>query len=153
MNEFSKAVKFTLLREGFISDDPQDTGKLTIFGVSSKWWPEEVKQLKKLIDEGKIAEAKERATNFFYREYWIKADCHTMDLTFAMVVFDTAVNSGVSKAKEILKECRDDWKLYLLLRIVFNTHCKSEKAHLRGWTHRIAKLYEYLIEKGNYENT
>ena len=147
MNDFNKAVRFTLLVEGFISDDPQDTGKLTIFGISSKWWPEEVKQLKILIDEGKIEEAKERAINFFYREYWIKADCHTMDLPFAMVVFDTAVNSGVSKAKEILKECKDDWKLYLLLRIVFNTYCKSEKTHLRGWTHRIAKLYEFLIEK------
>ena len=147
MCDFNKAVKFTLLREGFISNDPQETGKLTIFGISSKWWPEEVKQLKILIDKGKIAEAKERAINFFYREYWIKADCHTMDLPFAMVVFDTAVNSGVSKAKEILKECKDDWKLYLLLRIVFNTYCKSEKTHLRGWTHRIAKLYEFLIEK------
>ena len=144
MNEFSKAVKFTLLVEGFISNDPQDTGKLTVFGISSKWWPEEVKQLKKLIDEGKIEEAKERAINFFYGEYWIKANCHTMDLPFAMVVFDTAVNCGVSKAKEILKECKGDWKLYLLLRIVFNTHCKTEKTHLRGWTHRIAKLYEYL---------
>jgi len=146
MNEFNKAVKFTLLREGFISNDPKDRGKYTIFGISSRWWPEEVKQLKKLIDERKVAEAKERAINFFYREYWIKANCHTMDLPFAMVVFDTAVNSGRSKAKEILNECKDDWKLYLLLRIVFNTHCKSEKTHLRGWTHRIAKLYEYLEE-------
>ena len=33
---FNKVSKFTLLKEGFISNDPQDTGGLTIFGISSK---------------------------------------------------------------------------------------------------------------------
>jgi len=61
-------------------------------------------------------------------------------------MFDTAVNSGVSRAKTFLKECSGDWKYYLLIRIVFCSKCKTEKFHLRGWTKRIAKLYD-LINK------
>jgi len=141
---FEKASKFTLLKEGFISNDPQDTGGLTIFGISSKWYPTEVAEMKRLINEGKTEEAKKIAIKIYYDEYWMKAKCYELPLPMALVVFDTAINSGVSKAKELLRECSGDWKYYLLLRIVFNTHCKSEKAHLRGWTHRIAKLYEYL---------
>lgn len=150
MKDFQKAVKFTLLREGFISNDPQDTGKLTIFGISSKWYPAEVEHLKKLINEGKIEEAKEYATDFFYKEFWIKSGCMVLKFPMCLAVFDTAVNCGRSKAKEFLEECKGDWKLYLLLRIVFNTYCKSEKTHLRGWTRRIAKLYEFGM--GEREN-
>lgn len=147
MNDFKKAVKFTLLREGFISNDPQDTGKLTIFGISSKWYPAEVAHLKKLINKGKIKEAKQYAIGFYYGEFWIKSGCMILAFPMCLAVFDTAVNSGRSKAKEIFFECKGDWKLYLLLRIVFNTHCKTEKTHLRGWTHRIAKLYEFIIKE------
>ena len=145
--DFEKASKFTLFKEGFISNDPQDTGGLTIFGISSKWYPKEVAEMKRLIGEGKIEEAQKIAIKIYHDEYWIKAKCYELPLTMALVVFDTAINSGVSKAKEILRECSGDWKYYLLLRIVFNTKCESEKAHLRGWTKRIASLYEYVKEE------
>ena len=144
--DFERARKFTLLREGFISNDPEDTGKETIFGVSSKWYPVEVAEMKRLINEGKIEEAKKIAIKIYYENYWMKAKCYELPLPMALVVFDTAINSGVSKAKEILRECSGDWKYYLLIRIVFNTKCESEKAHLRGWTKRIASLYEYVKE-------
>ena len=143
---FNKVSKFTLLKEGFISDDPQDTGGLTIFGISSKWYPKEVAEMKRLIDEGKIEEAKKIAIKIYYDEYWMKAKCYELPLPMACVVFDTSINSGVSKARELLGECSGDWKYYLLLRIVFNTKCATEEEHLRGWTKRIASLYEFVYK-------
>ena len=144
--DFERASKFTLLREGFISNDPEDTGKETIFGISSRFYPKVVQEMKKLINEGKTEEAKKIAIDIYYENYWVKADCDNLPLPMALVVFDTAINSGVSKAKEILRECSGDWRYYLLLRIVFNTKCASEATHLRGWTKRIASLYEYVKE-------
>ena len=143
---FNKVSEFTLFKEGLISDDPEDTGGLTIFGISSKWYPKEVAEMKRLIDEGKTEEAKRIAIKIYYDEYWIKAKCYELPLPMACVVFDTSINSGVSKARELLGECSGDWKYYLLLRIVFNTKCKTEEAHLRGWTKRIASLYEFVYK-------
>jgi len=77
-NNFDKAIKFTLLREGFISNDPNDMGGFTIFGISSRWYPKEVKELKRLIDEGKVEEAKKYAIEFYYKNYWLKAGCNKM---------------------------------------------------------------------------
>ena len=147
MTNYSKAIKFTLLAEGIISDDPEDTGGLTIFGISSRWYPKLVKELHNLILEGKTKVARELAIEFYRTEYWIKAGCHILSNNgrkqLAICVFDTAVNCGVSRAKSLLSESYD-WVYYLMQRVVFNTTCETEKAHLRGWTHRISRLYKYI---------
>lgn len=146
---FQRAIDFTLKAEGVISNDPKDTGGLTIFGISSRWYPELVERLIALVDEGKSWEAIEIAIDFYYHEYWLKAGCEELFRTpsLAVVVFDTAVNCGVSRAKSFLKN-EDDWIHYLMKRVIFNTTCKTEETHLRGWTHRIARLYRYIMKGG-----
>jgi len=147
MKDFDKAIKFTLLREGFISDEPHDPGKLTIFGVSSKWYPKEVTHLKKLINEGKIDEAKQYAIDFFYKEFWLKSGCDSLPYPFNLIIFDTAVNCGRSKAKKFINPY-DDWRDYLFKRIEYYASLKSinAKKSLRGWINRCIKLYK-LIKK------
>jgi len=144
---FLRAVKFTLLAEGIISDDPKDTGGLTVFGISSKWFPELVKQLHKLVLEGKVKVARDLAIEFYKVEYWKKAGCDVLTddnrEQLAICVFDTAVNCGVRMAKSFLLESYD-WVYYLMQRVVYNTTCKTEATHLRGWTRRIARLYRYV---------
>ena len=145
MNDFEKAVKFTLLREGFISNDPQDTGKLTIFGISSKWYPAEVAHLKKLINKGKIKEAKQYAIDFYYKEFWLKSGCNELPFPFNIIVFDTAVNCGRSRAKKCLS-VYSDWKDYLFKRTEFYASLKSinAKKNLRGWINRVVLLYKFV---------
>ena len=145
MNDFDKAVKFTLLREGFISNDPQDTGKLTIFGISSKWYPAEVAHLKKLINKGKIKEAKQYAIDFYYKEFWLKSGCDELPLPFNIIVFDTAINCGRSRARKCLN-VYGDWKDYLFKRTEFYASLKSinAKKNLRGWINRVVLLYKFV---------
>ncbi|HDK27099.1 MAG TPA: hypothetical protein ENG48_08445 [Candidatus Atribacteria bacterium] len=145
--DFDKAVKFTLLREGFISDEPDDPGKLTIFGISSKWYPKEVTHLKKLINEGKIDKAKQYAIDFFYKEFWLKVNCDNLPYPFNLIIFDTAVNCGRSRARKFI-DPYDDWRDYLFKRIEYHASLKSinAKKSLRGWINRCVKLYR-LIKK------
>jgi len=147
MKDFDKAIKFTLLREGFISNEPHDPGKLTIFGISSRWYPKEVAHLKKLINKGKIEEAKKYAIDFFYKEFWLKSGCDSLPYPFNLIIFDTAVNCGRSRAKKLLN-VYDDWQDYLFKRIEYYASLKSinAKKSLRGWINRVIRLYR-LIKK------
>ena len=145
--DFEKAAKFTFNAEGKISNDPDDTGGYTIYGISSKSYPQNVARMKKWIEEGKSELAFDEAKRIYHQNYWVKADCDNMEFPMAMVVFDMAINSGVSAAKKTFEKCLGDWKYFLMERIIYCTHCKTEWKHLRGWTKRIARLYEYLMEK------
>ena len=144
---FDKAVKFTLLAEGIISDDPKDTGGLTVFGISSKWFPDVCKQLHKLVLEGKIEVARDLAIAFYKEKFWDKSGCEVLTANgyeqLAICLFDTAVNCGVAKAKSFMKDSYD-WIYFLMNRVIYNSTCKTEKTHLRGWTKRVVRLYDYV---------
>jgi len=144
--DFIEAVEFTLLQEGVISDDPHDTGGYTIFGISYKWFPEQVKHLKKLLEEGNIEGAIEFTKEFYYNAFWLRAGCDKVYRNLALCIFDTAVNCGISRAKKIRDKSDDSWRIYLLERCDWNTQCKTEKYHLRGWTKRIIRLKRYIEE-------
>jgi len=145
MKDFDKAVKFTLLREGLISNEPDDPGKLTIFGISSRYYPKEVEHLKKLINEGKIEEAKQYAIDFYYKEFWLKSGCDELPFPFDICVFDTAVNCGRSRAKKCFN-VYSDWKDYLFKRMEFYASLKSinAKKSLRGWINRVCLLHRFV---------
>lgn len=149
MKDFNKAIKFTLLQEGLISDEPHDPGKKTIFGISSRWYPKQVEYLQMLLDEGKIDEAKQYAIDFFYKEFWLKSGCDSLPYPFNLVLFDTAVNCGRSRAMQFI-DPYNDWEDYLWKRIEYYASLKSinAKKSLRGWIDRVVKLYK-LIKKKN----
>ena len=143
---FSYAVEFTLRAEGLISNDPKDTGGATILGVSSKWYPYTFKVLKQLLDKGKVNEAIQTSIDFYRVEFWEGANCNNLaDDSFsslAIVTFDAAVNCGIANSRRFIKN--GDWRYALLNRVIYNTKCKTEETHLRGWTRRCARLYKYI---------
>ena len=94
---FDQALQQVLKWEGFISDDKNDTGGLTIWGISSKSHKLAVLKMKALIDSGKKNEALEIAKKIYWQVYWMKANCHTMPEEMSVVHFDTAVNMGRSR--------------------------------------------------------
>ncbi|TET08471.1 MAG: hypothetical protein E3J83_03230 [Candidatus Atribacteria bacterium] len=147
MSNFDEVARFTFNAEGKVSNDPNDTGKYTIYGISSKSYPHNVAKMKKWIEEGKSELAFAEAKRIYKQNYWDKAGCEKMEFKMAMVVFDCAINSGVSRAKKILKESLGNWKYYLMARISFMTQCRTEKWHLRGWTKRVARLYRFLNDR------
>ena len=143
MNNFEKALKFIQPIEGVISNDPDDTGGLTIFGISSKSHKEAVLEMKELIDKGKKDEAYGIAREIYYNEYWLKVGCDTFPHPFNIILFDTAVNCGWGMAIKLL-DVYEDWRDYLLKRLEYYTECETASKHMWGWSRRLVSVYNYV---------
>ena len=148
MNDFEKSLEFILKWEGFISDDPNDPGGLTIWGISARSHKDAVFEMKRLIEQGDKERAFEIAKNIYWNVYWLKAKCDCMDFPLNMVVFDTAVNMGRSRAKKLYDEAfGSGWRGYLLLRLYTYSKFKQAKLYFRGWANRVLDLYKSIEGK------
>ena len=136
---FDEAIKFVLKWEGGYSNDPNDPGGETKFGISKRSYPE--------LDISKLT--LKQAKEIYYQNYWLKAGCDELPFPFDIIVFDTAVNMGRRRAKEFL-DVYSDWRDYLFKRIEFYARLKTAKYYLRGWTNRVIDLYK-LIRKQSKE--
>ncbi len=136
--DFKKAVKFVLQKEGGYVNHPADPGGETKYGISKRAYPDlNIKDL-----------TVEQAKEIYYRDYWLKAGCDEMDWPMSLVVFDTAVNMGVSRAKVFYRESRN-WVDYVRLRLGrFAALAKDRNARifLRGWVRRIVDLMTVALE-------
>jgi len=148
MNDFKKALQFVLKWEGFISNDPQDPGGLTIWGISYRSHKEAILEMEKLINEQKKDEAFKIAEKIYYEVYWLKSECDKLPKPMGIIVFDTAVNMGRSRAKEFY-DASTDWQDYLFNRIAYYTKCKNANIYLKGWINRVIALYHFVREKSN----
>ena len=135
VNSFDIAFEFVLKWEGGLSEDLNDPGGLTKYGISQRAYPHlDIKNLT-------VYNAKE----IYYKDYWLKSGCDELTPPFDLIIFDASVNMGVSRAKEFLEESVD-WRDYLLLRLY--TYSKFEQAPLyfRGWANRTLDLYIQIKE-------
>jgi lysozyme family protein len=94
MANFEYAVSKTIRREGGgkITEDPDDPGGLTRYGISKRAHPE--------VDPRNLT--LESAQEIYRREYWdpLRADSITQQ-PIAEILFDTAVNMGVAQAVKL----------------------------------------------------
>ena len=144
--DFERAIKFVLKWEGFISDDPNDPGGLTIWGISYKSYPKQVMEMKILIGRENKEEAFKIAKEIYYQNYWLKSGCDKLTPPLDLIVFDTSVNMGVSRAGEFLK-VSVDWRDYLLLRLYTYSKFKQASLYFRRWANRTLDLYEQIKEE------
>jgi hypothetical protein len=142
MNEkFEKCVKFVLDREGrFYENDPNDPGGETKFGISKKAYPS--------IDITNLTE--QQAKDIYFRNYWTPMNCDALENRIALAVFDTAVNQGVGKAREILKEFNGnsftvEQFLFRRLRHYSNLMQKNRnlERYCHNWMLRVIIVSEY----------
>lgn len=123
MANFTIALEKTLSYEGFYSNDPDDSGKETIYGISrvnhptSSLWTEVdnyktmvdittksgLSQFKKLCDN--CYTLQQEVQRIYMKNYWykIKGD-FLADQSNANNLFDFAVNAGVSTAVKIAQK-------------------------------------------------
>lgn len=94
---FDRALRHVLRWEGgdTITNDPDDPGGRTRFGISERAHPE-------AWAEG--PPDYEAAEAIYHSEYWSPCHCSSLPHTVAFVLFDTAVNVGVGKASRLLQE-------------------------------------------------
>jgi len=136
-SEFKKAVEFVFKWEGGYSNDPNDPGGETKFGISKRSYPE--------LDISKLT--LEQAKKIYYENYWLKSGCQNMEYPLNLVVFDTAVNMGRRRAEKIYDEAfGSGWRGYLLLRLYTYSRFKLAKIYFRGWSNRVLDLYKTIEE-------
>jgi lysozyme family protein len=92
--DFKKAVKNVLEREGILTDDPDDSGGLTKYGISQKAFPN--------IDITNLT--REQAIEIYRELYWERSGASKVQSQLvAEELFDTSVNMGVTTAVTIMQ--------------------------------------------------
>jgi lysozyme family protein len=81
---FQRVLELTKTNEGGYANHPNDRGGKTMYGISSKWYPnEDIENL-----------TRERANAILYRDYWLKPHINQLPDEFADIVFDDGVVQG-----------------------------------------------------------
>jgi lysozyme family protein len=139
-DNFDRAFAMLCQFEGYISDLKGDPGGYTIWGITERWYPDDVKKMASMSP----AESKEYAKGFYKRNFWDVLGCDSLPLPLDIIAFDTSVNCGIKTAKKLLNETRD-WKDYLYKRLFYYTLLVKEKPQmkdfLRGWLNRCLSLW------------
>lgn len=136
MADFDLAFERTMKNEGVYSNDPDDAGKETCFGISRKYHPswdgwkivdtlKEGRGKKELIELLKKNSVLSSLVRKFYKEnFW---DCFELDdcksNNTAYLMFDTAVNVGKVQAIKMAQRAlgikvTGRWSLKLLNELV-----------------------------------
>jgi hypothetical protein len=129
---FELAVGFVLNHEGGYSQDPDDPGGETNFGISKKYHPEiDIKNLTKI-----------EAARIYFNSYWIPTG-DLLKFPKDIIYMDMAVNMGVKTATSILAES-DSAEDMLFKRIRYYTDKVVERPvklkYFFGWLNRVIEL-------------
>lgn len=113
MNNFEILIEKIILREGVYSNDPDDRGGETVYGIARNRHPEW--EGWSVIDEKKqifgfpellynLNELYYKVYDFYKQEFWDKLKLDEFNhLMLQEELFDTAVNQGVQKAANYLQ--------------------------------------------------
>lgn len=140
MDNFDRCIPFVLKWEGGYVNHPDDPGGETKYGISKRAYPDlDIKSL--TLDDAK---------SIYRRDYWDASNCDSFDLPLAVVVFDSAVNCGVGRAKTWLSRT-SNWSDYIELRLAFYKKL-NKPMFLKGWQNRVAALTQFAasLEQGDH---
>jgi lysozyme family protein len=88
MTAFDQAFEIVVGHEGGYSNNANDPGGETKYGISARSYPN--------INIGSLT--LDQAKAIYQTDYWNKAGCDLCDPGLALIVFDAAVNNGVGQA-------------------------------------------------------
>lgn len=101
-NTYSKILAFTLQFEGGYVNDPSDLGGETNKGITHATYDTYRRSKGLSIRSVRYLEALE-LQDIYRNMYWVPAKCNLLPPLTSMVVFDWAVNAGVSRAIKTLQ--------------------------------------------------
>lgn len=142
---FDRAFELLMEFEGGYSDDLNDAGGKTMYGISVNNFPREFAEISALTaPQDRI----DYAMSFYKITFWDPIEADGLPDKLDIAAFDFAVNSGVSRAKRLL-QVTTDWRDYIFNRMEFlNAIGKgSQLKFLRGWINRCIKLWKTLREE------
>ena len=134
---FDKSFTLTVMQfEGGarFTNDPDDPGGATKYGISKKANPD--------LDIVHLTE--QQAKDVYLQRYWLPSGCDEMPYPWDVIMFDAAVNMGVSKAIKI-KSLSSSPAGFHMGRIFFYTELVNNKPNMakyfRGWVNRVVRLW------------
>lgn len=163
---FELGLAFVFEVEGIESDDPDDRGGLTRFGIAQNYNPD--------VDVARLT--RDQAELRYLTNYFYPASCEDFSRPLAIAVFDASVNHGPVTAKKLLQsalrvsvdglvgpatiaaiEASNQPQLLIdfLSHRALSYHeiaaaSPSQTKFIRGWMRRLFKLQQYLnnLSKG-----
>lgn len=131
---FDEAFNLIIGFEGGYSNDPNDPGGETKFGISKRAHPKlDIKNL--TLDQAK---------EIYFRDYWQSAGCPGIPVkAHQIAVFDCAVNQGVGVARKLWSEVSqrsDALELFMALRVLRYVGTKNFDRYGKGWIKRLFKV-------------
>lgn len=143
-DDFSRAIDFSLKWEGGLSDDPDDPGGITKFGISFR-------AHRHLGREGIKNLTIEQAAEIYHAEYWKPIAGDELPWPLNLAVFDAAINTGVKRALTFLaranvsqKGPKEKGQIVCNVRRAYysNIVYKNPKMakYMKGWTNRVKAL-------------
>lgn len=97
MSNFEKALSYTLVNEGGFTNNPNDPGGSTNFGVTSEDLARH--RMKPVTSDEVKAMTREEACDIYLKNYWTPLGLDQLkEPAIATAVFDIAVNRGMSAA-------------------------------------------------------
>lgn len=140
---FDKAMEFIFFWEKEISHESGDPGGYSVWGITSRDFPDIVKTLKNLT----YAESQKLAKKFYYQNFWQKIKGDDLLTPIDIVLMDCAVNQGVGLVKRIQQD-NTDWQDMIIARL--NRYDDLSSKFLRGWCKRLVSLHRFI--KSNFKD-
>lgn len=136
MSNFERAFQLIVGEEGGYSNDPQDPGGETKFGICKRSYPNvDIQQL--TLDQ---------ARGIYKRDYWDKLHLDTQPWHIALLMFDAGVNQGVGAASAVYEKVSA--KGVETFTVEFQAERALRYAKLesfqrfgRGWMRRLFRTY------------
>ena len=145
---FDKAFQIIIGHEGGYVNDPRDPGGETRYGISKRAYPnEDIKNL-----------TLDRAKFLYKRDYWDAVEAESIPGAARLMVFDCAVNCGLTAARKLLQRAvgtKDDGIIGPKTRaaistttdlpmkfagewLTYYTNLPGWPTYGKGWTRRVA---------------
>lgn len=116
------------------TNDPDDPGGLTKYGISQKAYP----------NEDIATLSLERAKALYKRDYWDKVGGDEVAYPWDMIMADAAVNCGVSRAVHFKEEASSPEGFHME-RLYYYKSLVDKKPNMqkyfRGWVNRVMRLW------------
>lgn len=129
--DFRDHLALVLKHEGGVSNNGNDPGGYTKFGLSKRSHPN--------IDFNNLT--KNQVAEIYFRDYYVPSGApFYRDEKLAVVAFDTLVNHGIGKGRELIRQSRGDSKKLINLRKDAYRRDKNCNTFCNGWLNRLASL-------------
>lgn len=151
MSNFEKAYEFTKKWEGGYVFDPVDPGGETNRGITDR--RDGVVDGKADIDADGDGDVpikeltEEDAKTIYKRDYYDVCGCGSYSVDYAVAIFDTAVNCGVSRTLYWLKGSVSVEDFLMFRETHYELLCEKRpalKKYLKGWMNRLNALRKYI---------